>query len=87
MLTHPINAQYLLDNSGLELIDTSENNFGINQELTKYWKESCGLDLYQHTIYSENCFFREISANSQVVLGATGMNGLTHLEGHPEHFR
>ena len=30
------------------MVDTFQNNFGIDHEFTKYLKESCGLDFNKH---------------------------------------
>ena len=61
---------------------TFENNFGITHKLTKYLKESYGLDwqIFCKQIipyFLKDPFVREISPKySQVVLGTTDMNGL-----------
>ena len=34
----------LIDKSDVWTLDIYWNNFEINHQFTKYWKESCGLD-------------------------------------------
>ena len=49
---------------------TFENNFGFNHKFTKYLKENCALDCYQHfssKYFLKIAFVREIMINSKVI--------------------